>query len=82
MINQIRQKLQVLEPTYLEVIDESDMHRGHAGHHGNGTSHVRLEIESRAFDGLSSVQRHRMVQNLLREELAGKLHALSIIIKK
>jgi BolA protein len=81
MINKIKQKLQALEPTYLEVIDESDMHRGHAGHHGNGTSHVRLEIESKAFDGISSVERHRRIHNLLREELAGGLHALSIVIK-
>ena len=80
MINRIKQKLQALSPTLLEVIDESDLHRGHAGHHGQGISHVRLRISSPALKELSRIEAHRMIKELLREELAGDLHALSISI--
>lgn len=80
MIDCIKKKLQALSPTLLEVIDESELHRGHTGYHGNGTSHVRLKVSSAAFKGLSRIESHRMVQELLREELAGGLHALSICI--
>ena len=82
MIDGIKNKLQALSPIILEVVDESDLHRGHAGHHGNGTSHVRLKVSSPKFEGLSRIECHRMVQNLLREEFAGGLHALSISVEQ
>lgn len=79
MINRIKQKLQAFSPTFLEIVDESDLHRGHAGHHGNGTSHIRLIISSPEFEGLSRIKSHRMITELLSEELSeGGLHALSI----
>ncbi len=80
MLNIIKRKLEVLHPSFLEITDESELHRGHVGHHGNGVSHVKVEISSPMFEGQSTIKCHRMVQDLLREELAGSLHALSILI--
>ncbi len=78
----IEQKLtQGLAPTRLAVTDESHRHAGHAGHDRNGESHFHVEIVSAAFVGKSRVERHRMVNALLAEELAGPVHALSLATK-
>ena len=45
--------------------------------HG-GETHFRINIVSQAFDGKSRVERHRMINALLADEFAGKLHALAI----
>ncbi len=75
----IRSKLSTaLAPVRLEVIDESHHHKGHAGHHPEGESHFRVEVVSAAFAGKSRVERHRIVNGLLAEELAGRVHALAI----
>lgn len=65
-----------LAPIRLAVIDESHRHAGHAGSHPEGESHFRIEIVSDAFIGKSRVERHRMVNTLLAEELAGRVHAM------
>lgn len=69
---------QALQPITLEIVNESDRHRGHAGHDGSGESHFRVLIVSSLFAGKSRVERQRMVYDLLREELAGAIHALSL----
>ncbi len=75
----IRRKLEDgLQPESLEIIDDSAAHIGHAGHDGRGESHFTVRIQARAFEGLSRVARQRLVMDLLREELAGRVHALSI----
>ena len=75
----IREKLtEGLAPTSLAVIDESHQHAGHGGHHPNGESHFRVDIVSAAFSGRRLVERHRLVNSLLAEELAGGVHALAI----
>lgn len=70
-----------LSPLSLEVIDESRHHAGH-GHpgdrrHGN-ESHFRVEVVSAAFTGKSRVERHRIVNALLAQEIAEGVHALAI----
>ncbi len=70
-----------LSPVSLKVIDESHHHAGH-GHpgdkrHGN-ESHFRVEVVSAAFTGKSRVERHRMVNALLAQEIAEGVHALAI----
>ncbi len=65
-------------PHRLEVIDKSHLHEGHKGHSHGGESHFRINIVSQAFDGKSRVERHRMINALLADEFAGKLHALAI----
>lgn len=67
-----------LSPTYLEVIDESESHRGHAGYRDGGESHFRVVIKSKAFEGKNRLSRQRMVMNALAEELKEQIHALSI----
>jgi BolA family transcriptional regulator, general stress-responsive regulator len=67
-----------LSPTRLAVIDDSDKHRGHAGHDGSGESHFTVEIESAAFIGQTRVARQRAVNSALAELLVEKVHALAI----
>jgi BolA family transcriptional regulator, general stress-responsive regulator len=76
----IRAKLdQAFSPSRLELVDDSDRHHGHAGHSGSGESHFNLKIEAEAFVGKARVMRQRMVMKVLADELAGPVHALSII---
>ena len=65
-------------PSRLELTDDSDKHAGHAGHNPGGESHFTVVIESAAFSGLSRLARQRAVNETLRQELAGPVHALSI----
>ncbi len=68
-----------LAPRSLAVIDESHHHAGHGHHHHpEGETHFRVEIVSDAFDGKSRIERHRMINALLSDELAGRVHALAI----
>ncbi|HEX2255641.1 MAG TPA: BolA family protein [Afifellaceae bacterium] len=76
---EIERKLaQALAPASLSVVDESHLHVGHAGHRPEGETHFRIQIVSAAFQGKSRVERHRMVNQALAEELAGPVHALAI----
>jgi BolA protein len=65
-------------PTRFRLDDDSDRHAGHAGAAPGGESHFNLLIESEAFAGLSRVARQRAVHAVLKDELAGQLHALSV----
>jgi len=67
-----------LNPSHLEIINESHLHHGHAGSPGTGNSHFRMKIVSDEFAGKSRVERHRLVNEILRDELAGIIHALSL----
>lgn len=75
----IRQKLSDrFAPTRLEIIDESHRHAGHAGARPEGETHFALTIVSAAFSGESRVARQRLVYQTLAEELATRIHALSL----
>jgi BolA protein len=65
-------------PESLRVEDESHRHEGHAGHRPGGESHYRVYIVSDAFRGKSRVERHRAVNAVLAQELAGGVHALAV----
>jgi BolA family transcriptional regulator, general stress-responsive regulator len=67
-----------LTPTRLAVIDDSETHRGHAGHDARGESHFTVEVESPAFTGLNRVARQRLVNQALAELLVERVHALAI----
>ena len=73
-----RKLTEALAPTALDVIDESHHHAGHGHHHPDGESHFRVEVVSAAFVGKSRIERHRLVNALLAEELASRVHALAI----
>lgn len=76
----IIRKLRVLKPASLQVVDNSAAHAGHAGAIGyDGESHFAIAVVADAFEGLSVVQRHRVIYTLLNEEFsAGWIHALQI----
>ena len=67
-------------PAFLEVIDESIQHHGHAGAHPSGESHFRIRISAAAFSGKSRVAQHRMVNEVLAHELKTRVHAMAIEI--
>lgn len=67
-----------LSPTAIDLVDESEEHRGHAGHDERGESHFRLAIESPAFTGKSRVERQRMVYAALGDLMRERVHALTI----
>ncbi|APH73969.1 BolA family protein [Aquibium oceanicum] len=73
-------------PERLTVMNESHLHAGHhhaeSGHHeefdGKGETHFRVRIVAPAFSGMSRIERHRAVNELLADELAGGVHALAV----
>ena len=67
-------------PTFLDVIDESSKHHGHAGWREGGETHFRVRIATRHFDGMSRVAQHRAVMETLEAELKDRVHALAIEI--
>lgn len=67
-----------LRPTRLDVINESELHAGHRNSPGTGESHFRILVVSDAFSGKSRLERHRLVNDLLKDELAGGIHALAL----
>lgn len=75
----MREKLTLtLHPTRLDVVNELHLHAGHGGSPNTGESHFRLLIVSGDFQGKSRVERHRIVNELLRDELRDGVHALAI----
>ena len=76
---QLQRKLtDAFAPARLTVDDDSARHAGHAGARQGGESHFNVVIESAAFEGVSRVQRQRMVYRAVAAELAGPVHALSV----
>jgi BolA protein len=67
-----------LAPTRLDLIDDSEKHRGHGGYNPAGESHFSLDIESPAFEGRSRIERQRMVHSALGDLLHERVHALTI----
>jgi BolA protein len=79
MQERIREKLLIgLEPVRLDVVNESELHAGHRSSPGTGESHFRVLVVSPKFKGQSRVARHRMVNDLIAEELRGGVHALAL----
>lgn len=65
-------------PAFLDVIDESNKHFGHAGWREGGETHFRVRIAAHHFDGMSRVAQHRAVMDVLDAELKDRVHALAI----
>ena len=75
---EIRARLATLQPERIELVDESEAHRGHAGYREGGNTHWRLTIVAPAFSGKPTVARHRMVYQALGELMQHPIHALAI----
>ena len=67
-----------LDPARLEVVDDSESHRGHGGWREGGETHFDLVAVAAAFEGQSRVGRQRLVLDALSTEMAGPVHALSM----
>ena len=75
-VNIIRDRLAFLNPTKLDIVDESYLHKGHAGNTGGG--HFNLTVISEMFQNKSAMERHRMVYSALQDLIPKDIHALSI----
>jgi len=81
MTTRIREKINIaLNPTQLEVVNESYKHQGHAGDDGSGESHFNISISSPLFEGKSRLAKERMIYKALESEMK-IIHALSITIQ-
>ncbi|MEZ2721378.1 BolA family protein [Paenalcaligenes hominis] len=79
LIELVTQRMQTLNPTYFDLIDESHLHEGHAGAKG-GASHFRVVIASEQFDNLNTVARHRLIYQQVNDLMPFPIHALAIEI--
>jgi BolA family transcriptional regulator, general stress-responsive regulator len=74
----LRQRLESrFEPTFLHILDEGQLHAGHAGA-ADGRGHYRVKILSAAFRGLTPLARHRLVYAAVADLLETDIHALSL----
>ncbi|MCF6445249.1 BolA family transcriptional regulator [Nereida sp. MMG025] len=71
---------EALAPSVLEIVDESESHRGHAGFQEGGESHFRLVIESAALTG-TRIAKHRAIHAAIGKDLMAEIHALAIEIR-
>lgn len=71
---------EAFSPRELEVVDDSERHRGHAGYQEGGESHFNVRIRADAFAGQTRIARHRAVHNALGKELVARIHALALDI--
>ena len=69
---------EAFSPRALDVEDESEAHRGHAGFREGGESHFRVTIRADAFGPMSRLERHRSIHAALGPEVIGRLHALAL----
>jgi len=74
----LRRLNSALSPSRIDLVDDSEQHRGHGGYNPAGESHFSLHIESAAFAGKTRVERQRMVYSALGELMRERVHALSI----
>lgn len=77
IVDEMKERLAALQPTRLEVVDESESHRGHAGYRDGGESHFRIRMDSPVFAGMGRVQRHRLVHETLGD-IVPRIHALAL----
>ena len=75
--DEMREKLTELAPLQLEIIVESESHRGHGGWREGGETHFRIRMSSPRFEGLNRVARHRLVHQTLGD-IVPRIHALAL----
>lgn len=78
MVDEMRARLAVLAPTEIELRDDSERHRGHAGWRETGETHFHIRLRAPELAGLGRVARHRRVYEVLGADLVGRIHALSL----
>ena len=79
--DEIRTRLEAaFDPAELEITDDSERHRGHAGWREGGETHFSVRIRAAGFAGMSRIARHRAVHAALGSDLVGRIHALALDI--
>ncbi len=78
MVDEMRVRLTALAPTEIEVRDDSERHRGHAGWREAGETHFHIRLRAPELSALNRVARHRRVHEVLGADLVGRIHALSL----
>ena len=79
LTDEIRSRLAAaFDPAVIEVVDESERHRGHAGYREGGESHFRVLIRARAFGPMNRLARHRAVHEALGAAIIARVHALTL----
>ncbi|MEM9349854.1 MAG: BolA family protein [Pseudomonadota bacterium] len=82
MADKIAERLRAeLAPEVLEVVDESEAHRGHAGYQEGGESHFRLTISTPLLQGKTRVAQHRAIYAAIGKDIMERIHALAIDVK-
>lgn len=78
MIDEMRARLAALAPSEIDIRDDSERHRGHAGWREGGETHFHIRLRTPELAGLSRLSRHRRVHEVLGADLVGRIHALSL----
>jgi BolA protein len=78
MKDRIAQKLSILNPVQIDIIDDSAKHAGHSGARAGGETHFSVRVVSEQFNGKNMVARHKMIYELLNIELKEQIHALAL----
>ena len=82
LIDLMRNRLEHnFHPQSLEIDDESEKHRGHAGYSDGGESHFHIRIRAASFGDMSRIARERAIHKALGPEIMGRIHALSLKIE-
>ena len=83
MKNRILDKLhKELKPQFLEVIDNSYLHQNHLGSKPGGQTHFLVKVKSKKFNNLKTIEIHRLINQILKQEFLDGVHALEIKIIK
>lgn len=69
---------EAFDPEYLDVVDESEMHRGHSGFQEGGESHFRVKLVAASLAGKTRIANHRAVHSAIGKQLMGEIHALAL----
>lgn len=79
LADQMKGKLQLaFSVELIEIIDESENHRGHSGYQDGGESHFRIRMRAAEFASMTRLERHRAVHAALGTDLVGRIHALAL----
>lgn len=82
MQERIQAKLQAaFAPVVLDVVDDSEAHRGHVGYREGGNTHFNVRIKASVFNGLNRVAQQRLINKELAQEFEDGLHALALVVQ-
>ncbi len=79
LADQMEERLRLaFSPELIEIVDESESHRGHSGYQDGGESHFRIRMRAAEFASMTRLERHRAVHAALGIDLVGRIHALAL----